>query len=65
MTQAFALLDLPSADFDAEVWRLCLSPRLSVSLYEIESKWTLADFVQAHIALDVAEDMETLIDMVR
>jgi hypothetical protein len=56
---------MPPADFDAEVWRLCLSPRLSVSLYEIESKWTLADFVQAHIALDVAEDMETLIDMVR
>lgn len=56
---------MPPPDFDAEVWRLCLSPRLSVSLYEIESKWTLADFVQAHIALDVAEDMETLIDLIR
>lgn len=59
------MLDMPPDEFDAEVWRLCLSPRLCVSLIEIQTKWTLADFVSAHIALDVAEDVEILIEQVR
>lgn len=38
-----------------------LSPRISASLIEIETEWTMADVAEAHEALDAAEDIEIAI----
>ena len=43
------------------LWRLVLSPRISSGLIEIQTLWTMADVMEAHVALDVAEDVETAI----
>jgi hypothetical protein len=43
------------------LWRLVLSPRIASSLIEIQTLWTLADVMEAHVALDAAEDIEIAI----
>jgi hypothetical protein len=43
------------------LWRLVLSPRISSGLIEIQTEWTMADVAAAHLALDVAEDVEITI----
>jgi hypothetical protein len=43
------------------LWRLVLSPRISSGLIEIQTQWTLEDVAAAHLALDVAEDVEIAI----
>jgi hypothetical protein len=50
------------ADFDWYLWRLVLSPKIGASLHEIENDWTIDRMAEAHLALDLAEDLETLIE---
>jgi len=42
------------------VWRVVASPRMSVTLTEIHTSWTLADLWDANVYLDVLEDAEFL-----
>jgi len=42
-----------------------MSPRLTVSLDELESKWSLEDAARAHQALDIADDLDILLDLSR
>lgn len=50
------------ADWDGYLWRLVLSPQIGASLIEIETAWSIADVARAHLALDLAEDLQTLVD---
>ncbi len=43
------------AGADWFVWRLVLSEHFNASKVEIESKWTLAETMQAHLFLDRIE----------
>lgn len=43
-----------------DLWRVVLAERMSVTLIEIETEWTLADLERANLALDISEDAETL-----
>lgn len=36
-----------------EVWRIVASNRMSVSLFEIETQWTILDLAIAHDVLDL------------
>lgn len=44
-------------DFDWYLWRLCLSDRIRDDRATIERDWTMGDVLEAHLALDVAEDL--------
>ncbi len=47
----------PAPSVDWFVWRLALDRRIGASAVEIRRSWTVADAAEAHLALDVAEDM--------
>lgn len=47
-------------DEEWDLWRVVASERLSSTLIEIETDWTLADLCRANLALDVLEDAELL-----
>jgi hypothetical protein len=51
---ARAMIRIP-AGADWFVWRLVLSEHFNASKVEIESKWTLAETMQAHLFLDRIE----------
>ncbi len=38
---------------------------MRVSRHEVEELWSIDDMAEAHLALDLAEDMETLLDSQR
>lgn len=41
-----------------ELWRIVSSDHFTVSLVEIQTKWSLDDLLDAHITLDLLEDAE-------
>ena len=55
----------PAPDVDWLLWRLVLSDKISASLAEIETEWTICDVLDAHEALDVVEDLAVLMDLNR
>lgn len=40
------------------MWRLVCDPRISASLREIETEWTIADVWDAMVYLEILEDAE-------
>lgn len=40
------------------VWRVLTSQRLHVGLRELEKHWSVDDLLDAHVALDLWEDLE-------
>lgn len=40
------------------MWRIASSPRFGASLSELETQWTLLDFLDAHQTLDLMEELE-------
>lgn len=45
-------------DLDWFIWRLVVHPRISETLRQIETEWTLEDAEVAHQVLDAIEDAE-------
>lgn len=45
---------------DWMVWGLLTHERNRASLSEVEEKWCLVDLLDAHVALSVHDDLETL-----
>jgi hypothetical protein len=39
-------------------WRLLASERLTVSLAELEERWSMTDVLDAHEVLDMYDDLE-------
>ncbi len=48
--------------FDWLLWRVVLSERITDSRHTIETEWTISDVLEAHTALDLAEDLAILVD---
>lgn len=45
---------------DTALWRLVIAKM--GTLHEIETEWSIDDYVSAHLALDLREDTEILVD---
>jgi hypothetical protein len=37
-----------------------MHPKYNATRYEIESRWSIVDVQRAHLALDIAEDMDVM-----
>jgi hypothetical protein len=40
------------------IWRVAIHERTKATLYEIQQQWSLADLVNAHMALDVVDELD-------
>jgi hypothetical protein len=49
-----------SEHVDGYIWRILISPRLTVSLRDLEEVWTFEDLVNAHEMLDALDEAEAL-----
>lgn len=43
---------------DWDVWRVLSSPRINVSLVELETQWSLDDLLDANLVLDTFEELD-------
>ena len=54
-------LDIPDyIEERADVWRLVADARISASLHEIETSWSIEDVWDAIVYLEILDDAETL-----
>ncbi len=55
--KGYVSVELPEG-LDWEVWRILSSDRFTVSKRELEEEWTLTEWLDAHLTLDLLEDLE-------
>lgn len=41
-----------------EIWRIVSSRHFNASLEEVENRWSVTDLLDAHVTLDLLEEME-------